>query len=417
MPSRPLTVLVIDDEPAVREVLSLRIEGWGYRVHAAADAEEAERALVERRPDLIISDVVLPGLSGLELLARLKADDQSRPVILITAHGSIDAAVEAMKRGAQDFLTKPLDYGKLRSLLERAASDLRQRGEARVLEARLARGGGLGLLVGESRPMREVFQLVEMIATSDASAILTGESGTGKEVVAHTIHELSARRAGPFVAVNAAAIPEGLIESELFGHEKGAFTGAVQARPGCFEQAHGGTLFLDEIGEMPVSLQPKLLRILEDGRTRRLGGSRDVPFDVRVIAATNRVPAAAVRSGQLREDLYYRLNVFEVTVPPLRERPGDLALLAQHFVRQFSEKHQMPVAGLRERTAALLEAYAWPGNVRELENVIERAVTLTRGEKIIPEDLPPADQRARADRRDLAQAAQRTLPLQEVVKE
>jgi DNA-binding NtrC family response regulator len=389
MSLKPLSVLVIDDEPAVREVLSLRIEGWGHEVRAAADAVEAERELVAREPDVIISDVVLPGLSGLELLARLKSTDLSLPVILITAHGSIDAAVEAMKLGAQDFLTKPLDYGKLRSLLEMSATELRHRGEVRALESRLEEGGGLGGLVGESRPMRELFQMVDMLASSDASALLTGESGTGKEVVAHTIHQLSGRRAGPFVAVNAAAIPEGLIESELFGHEKGAFTGAVQARPGCFEQADGGTLFLDEIGEMPLSLQPKLLRILEDGRTRRLGGSRDIAFDVRVIAATNRSPAAAIRAGQLREDLYYRLNVFEIVVPALRERPGDVALLAQHFVRLFTEKHQMPVTGLRDRTRALLEAYPWPGNVRELRNVIERAVIVARAGWVEPAHLPP----------------------------
>jgi DNA-binding NtrC family response regulator len=389
MSVNPLTVLVIDDEPAVREVLSLRLGSWGYAVRTVADAEEADRTLRESRPDLVISDVVLPGLSGLELLARLQAIDADLPVLLITAHGSIDAAVEAMKGGARDFLTKPLDYGKLRSLLDAVAADLLRRAEIRAVEARLERTGGPGLLVGESRPMRELFRLVETLASSDASVIITGESGTGKEVVARAIHELSARRGEPFVAVNAAAIPEGLIESELFGHERGAFTGAVQSRPGCFEQAHGGTLFLDEIGEMPISLQPKLLRILEDGRTRRLGGSRDISFDVRVLAATNRVPAAAVRGGQLREDLYYRLNVFEVQIPALRERSGDVALLAQYFVRLFAEKHQMPVEGLSEQSRALLEAYPWPGNVRELRNVIERAVIMARAGWIEQVHLPP----------------------------
>lgn len=389
MSSREFNILVIDDEPAVREVLALRIEGWGYRVRTVGDAEEAERALASAVPDVVISDVVLPGLSGLDLLTRLLASGLEIPVILITAHGSIDAAVEAMKLGARDFLTKPLDYGKLRTLLDAAISELIERGEARALEARLDQGGGPGHLVGESRPMRALFRVVETLASSDASAILTGESGTGKEVVARTIHELSARRDGPFVAINAAAIPEGLIESELFGHEKGAFTGAVQSRPGCFEQANGGTLFLDEIGEMPISLQPKLLRILEDGRARRLGGSRDIAFDVRVLAATNRIPADAVRGGQLREDLFYRLNVFEVEVPPLRERTGDVALLAQHFVRIFNEKHQMRVEGVRDRARALLEAYPWPGNVRELRNVIERAVIVARSGWIDAPHLPP----------------------------
>jgi DNA-binding NtrC family response regulator len=389
MSAKPLTILVIDDEPAVREVLSLRIEDWGYRVHTASDTEELEEVLDGVRPDLIISDVVLPGISGLDLLPRLKADDPARPVLLITAHGSIDAAVEAKKRGALEYLNKPLDSRRLRYLIDEAGWVVGDQGETRALEARLERGAGLGALVGESRPMRKLCRLVETLASSDASAILTGESGTGKEVVAQTIHELSNRRAGPFIAVNAAAIPEGLIESELFGHEKGAFTGAVQSRPGCFEEADGGTLLLDEIGEMPISLQPKLLRILEDGGTRRLGGSRDITFDVRVIAATNRDPAAAIRSGLLREDLFYRLNVFEVAVPPLRERLDDVPLLAQHFIRQFSLKHQMPVEGLRDRTHALLRAYPWPGNVRELRNVIERSVIIARSGWIEPTHLPP----------------------------
>ncbi len=384
----PLAVLVVDDEPAVREVLTVRIGGWGYDVCAASGVEEAERLLAERSPDVVISDVVLGESTGLDLLRRLKAGDAQRPVILITAHGSIDVAVEAMKGGAQDFLTKPLDYTKLHALLESAAVELRQRAWTRDLVARLE-VAGLGPLVGESRPMRELFRLVEILASSDASAIITGESGTGKEVVARTIHELSARRDQPFVGVNAAAIPEGLIESELFGHEKGAFTGAVQSRPGCFELADGGTLFLDEIAEMPLALQPKLLRILETRRTRRLGGSREIDFDVRVLAATNRSPTSAVRNGQLREDLYYRLNVFEVVVPPLRDRLVDVPLLAQHFVREFSRKHGMEVEGLRDSTRELLSTYAWPGNVRELRNVVERAVILARKGWVEPIHLPP----------------------------
>jgi len=389
MPEKRLTVLVVDDEPAVREVLAMRVEDWGHDVVAAADADEADAAIRSRAPDVVISDVVLPGTSGLDLLRRLKGDDPGRPVILITAHGSIDAAVEAMKGGAQDFLTKPLDYGKLRALLEAAAEDVAQRRQTRALESRLDDGAGLGSLVGQSRPMRELFRTIELLASSDASAIITGESGTGKEVVARTVHELSSRRNGPFIAVNAAAIPEGLIESELFGHEKGAFTGAVRSRPGCFELAHGGTLFLDEIAEMPAALQPKLLRILEDGRARRLGGDREISFDVRVHAATNRPPATAVRSGRLREDLFYRLNVFELVVPPLRERMADVPLLAQHFVREFNRKHQMSVEGFRDRALALLEAYPWPGNVRELRNVVERAVIVARSGWIEPSHLPP----------------------------
>jgi DNA-binding NtrC family response regulator len=388
MSSRTFLVLIIDDEPAVREVLSARIAGWGYDVCVAADLGEAERRIAVRRPDLVISDVVLGDATGIDLLRRLKADDPDRPVILITAHGTIDVAVEAMKEGATDFLTKPLDYPKLHALIASAASELRSRLEADALEARLA-GAGLGGLVGDSRPMRRLFELIRLLASSDASALITGESGTGKEVVARTIHELSARRDGPFVAVNAAAIPEGLIESELFGHEKGAFTGALQPRAGCFELADGGTLFLDEIAEMPIALQPKLLRILEDRRARRLGGSDEIAFDVRVLAATNRPPADALRGGQLREDLYYRLNVFELNIPPLRERVDDIPLLAQHFVGAFNVKHGTAVQGLQDATRRLLESYPWPGNVRELRNVIERAVIVARSGLLEPSHLPP----------------------------
>lgn len=389
MRANRLKILVVDDEAALREVLSLRIEDWGYDVCAAADVEEAERLIEQQRPDVVLSDVVLEGSSGLDLLKQLKRHDQGLPVILITAHGNVDAAVEAMKEGAQDFLTKPLDYATLRALLEATAADLRRRGEVRALETRLETDAGLGELVGQSKPMRQLYRLVKLLGSSGASAIITGESGTGKEVVAHTVHELSSRSGGPFVAVNAAAIPEGLIESEIFGHEQGAFTGATRSRPGCFELANGGTLFLDEIAEMPAPLQPKLLRILEDGRARRLGGSAEISFDVRVLAATNRPPASAVKDGRLREDLFYRLNVFELAVPPLRERPDDLPLLAQHFVREFNRKHETQVEGMREAAHELLEAHPWRGNVRELRNMIERAVIVARSGWIEPSHLPP----------------------------
>lgn len=385
---RPI-VLVVDDEAALRETLSLRIEDWGYRVRTAADVDEAERLISTDRPDIVLSDVVMPGSSGLDLLRRLYRRDAELPVIVMTAHGTIDVAVEAMKEGALDFLTKPLSHATLRALLDATATDLRRRRETRTLDAKLERGAGLGQLVGQSKPMREIYRLIELLASSDASAIITGESGTGKEIVARLVHELSDRRREPFVAVNAAAIPEGLIESEVFGHEKGAFTGATASRPGCFELADGGTLFLDEIAEMPLALQPKLLRILEESRARRLGGSKEIRFDVRVLAATNRPAATAIKEGHLREDLFYRLNVFELELPPLRERPDDLPLLAQHFVRDFSAKHQMEVQGLRESALALLKAYPWPGNVRELRNVIERAIIVARRGWIEPSHLPP----------------------------
>jgi DNA-binding NtrC family response regulator len=384
-----MDILIVDDEPTLRAVLSMRLERWGYRVRVASDVSEAEQLLADRVPDVVLSDVVLPGASGLELLRRLRGAGQEVPVLLMTAHGSIDTAVEAMKEGARDFLTKPLDYTKLHVLLEASAVEAGERRAARELEEQLDVGSGLGGLVGRSEPMRELYRMVELVAASDASAIITGESGTGKEVVARAIHELSGRRPGPFVAVNAAAIPEGLIESELFGHERGAFTGAVRAHAGCFEQASGGTLFLDEIGEMPAALQPKLLRILEAGRVRRLGGSSEITFDVRLLAATNRSPAEALEKGLLREDLFYRLNVFELRAPALRERLEDLSLLTQHFVREFNRKHGTTVSGVRGTTRALMAGYPWPGNVRELRNVMERAVILARSGWIEPEHLPP----------------------------
>lgn len=384
-----MKVLVVDDEPALREVLSMRIEGWGYGVDTAKNVAEAKRLLRTRPADIVISDVVMPEATGLELLRLLKAEDPERPVILVTAHGSIDAAVEAMKEGAQDFLTKPLDYTKLHALLEMTAADLRRKGELSELDRTLEEDSRLGHLIGRTEPMRALYATIRALADSDASALITGESGTGKEMIARTIHDLSGRRKGPFIAINAAAIAENLIESELFGHERGAFTGAVAARAGCFELAHGGTLFLDEIAEMPLSLQPKLLRVLEDGVVRRVGGSRETKFDVRLLAATNREPSAAVRDGLLREDLFYRLNVFELVAPPLRERIEDVPLLAHHFVREFAAKHQMRVTGLRHDASAMLKDYAWPGNVRELRNVVERAVILAKSGWIEVSHLPP----------------------------
>jgi DNA-binding NtrC family response regulator len=389
MAVEPTKILVVEDEAGLRDVLSKWLQHRGYAVHVAADVPEAEARVRRSTPDIIVSDIMMPGASGLELLKRLRANGRRIPVILITAHGSIATAVEAIKAGATDFLTKPVDLKKLAAVVEVIVAERAEREEARDLGGRRGDDARLPLLVGRSASMRELHDLVEVVASSDASALITGESGTGKEVVARTIHELSERRAGPFVAVNAAAIPEGLIESELFGHERGAFTGAVRQREGCFEQANRGTLFLDELAEMPAVLQPKLLRILEEGSVRRVGGARAIPFDVRVIAATNRDPSEAVREGILREDLYYRLNVFEISVPALRERMDDLPLLAQHFIREFNSKHRTAVVGLRDSARAAMEACLWPGNVRELRNVLERAVILAREDWIDVQHLPP----------------------------
>jgi len=387
MVNRKTKILVVDDEEAMREVLEMRLQGWGYDVQSACDGHEAQEMALSYSPDLVISDVVMPELSGLDLLRSLKADCPDRPVVLVTAQGSIDLAVEAMKQGARDFITKPLDYAKLKAILQAAEDELELRRKSQRLLAQVDHGG-FGDFVGTSKAMREVYSLIQSLSATDAAVIITGESGTGKEMAARTIHQMSRRSAGPFIAINAAAIPENLMESEILGHERGSFTGAIGTRAGCFEMAHRGTLFMDEIAEMPMGMQPKLLRVIEDRRVRRVGGSPEFAVDVRVIAATNKDPATAVASGQLREDLYYRLNVFTIALPLLRDRKGDIPLLTQHFIREFNRKHNTHVEGLREVALDLLKAYPWPGNVRELRNVVERAVILARGDWIESNHLP-----------------------------
>lgn len=387
MSQRPAHVLLVDDDEAMREALAVLIESWGYRVTTAGDGVVARSQISRYSPDVIISDIVLPGMSGLDLLEQLRLDGVRSPIILITAHGTVGWAVEAMKRGAMDFVTKPVDHGHLRGLIEQAVGEVELRGWTEELQRQLEEGR-VGHLVGRSPAMDEVFRSVRLLAEKRTSAILLGESGVGKEVVARTIHDLSPRASGPFLAVNTAAIPEGLIESEVFGHEKGAFTGASQARPGCFEQADGGTLLLDEIGDMPLVLQPRLLRVLEEGCARRLGGSREIEFDVRVLAATNRNLDELLDQRILREDLFYRLNVFTIVVPPLRDHPEDISMLAQHFIERFNGKHETAILGLRPESLEILEAYDWPGNVRELRNVIERATILSQQPWIRPTHLP-----------------------------
>jgi two-component system, NtrC family, response regulator HydG len=387
--ARKKKILVVDDDAGIRESLQVLLNSWGFEVLQAADATKATELVEKHDPDIVITDVVMPEISGLELLRTLKAGNPNRPVLLFTAQGSIDMAVEAMKQGARDFLTKPItDLPKLKALLDDAEQEIEMRRKSRRLTAKAEGEAEFGF-IGTSKIMRDIFDLIASVASRDVSVMITGESGTGKELVARSIHRLSRREGKPFIALNAAAIPETLMESELFGHERGAFTGAVGMRQGVFEQANGGTLFLDEIAEMPLGLQPKLLRVLSDGRVRRLGGSHEFEFDVRIVAATNRDPLKAIEDNQLRDDLYYRLNVVPVALPPLRERPEDIPLLVQYFVNEFNRKHQLAIEGLSDDADELLRRYPWPGNVRELRNVIERTVVLTKGAWIEQSDLPP----------------------------
>ena len=388
MINRKTKIMVVDDEEAMREVLEMRLQGWGFDVRSACDGLEAQDLALSYDPDIIISDVVMPELSGLDLLRSLKADRADRPVVLVTAQGSIDLAVEAMKQGAQDFVTKPLDYGKLRAILQVAENDLELRRKSQRLLSQLDQGG-FGNFVGSSKAMREVYSLIQSLSSTDASVIITGESGTGKELAARTIHQMSSRSTGPFIAVNAAAIPENLMESEILGHEKGAFTGAIGLRAGCFELANRGTLFLDEIAEMPLALQPKLLRVIEDRRVRRVGGSHEFSVDVRVIAATNKKLEEEIARNAFREDLFYRLNVIPFYVPALRERTEDIPILAAHFVKEFCEAYGKKSKTFAPPAAEVLLAYSWPGNVRELKNLVERLVIMCPSPRIEPHHLPP----------------------------
>jgi DNA-binding NtrC family response regulator len=388
--ARKRKILVVDDDAGIRESMEVLLSGWGFEVLQAPDAMKASELVDRHDPDIVISDVVMPEISGLELLRTLKAGNPHRPILLFTAQGSIDMAVEAMKQGARDFLQKPItDLAKLKALLDDAEEEIELRRKAKRLASKAQSDGPLSDFIGISKSMREVFELIESVASRDVCVMITGESGTGKELVARSIHRLSRREGKPFIALNAAAIPETLIESELFGHERGAFTGAVGMRQGCFEQANGGTLFLDEIAEMPLLLQPKLLRVLGDGRVRRLGGTHEFEFDVRIVAATNRDPLKAIEEGRLRDDLYYRLNVVPISLPPLRERIEDIPVLVQFFINEFNRKHQLDIQGIAEGAAEMLRGYPWPGNVRELRNVIERAVVLTKGDWIIESNLSP----------------------------
>ena len=382
-------VLIVEDEENERTGLAELVSGWGYRAETARDGVEGFEKVTTWSPAIVISDLKMPRMGGMELLEKIKGDVQTIAVIMVTAQGTIDSAVEAMRMGAYDYITKPIDTGRLRAILQNASERHRDRVDNEVMRRALRESGSLGCLVGSSKKMREIFQLIEMVAPSTASVLITGQSGTGKELVARTIHELSSRRGRAFVPINCAAIPETLIESEIFGHEKGAFTGALERRTGCFELAEGGTLLLDEIGEMPVGTQAKLLRVLEDRKLRRLGSKVETTVDVRVLAATNKVPDEAVERGELRRDLYYRLNVFNIHMPPLREHKEDVQSLTDFLLKEMSSKHGRKAAAVSEPVLNLFQNYSWPGNVRELRNTLERAVIVCDGAVIETRHLPP----------------------------
>ena len=380
-------VLVVDDEPS-RKGLRELLAKWGYMVDEAADGRAALEKARTFLPSVVVSDLVMPGLDGLGLLRALQDELPFASVIILTGHGSVETAVAALKEGAYDYLTKPLDVPRLRILIQQALDKAQTTREVTLLRRTLKEVWGYGQLVGASPIMREVFGLLELAAPTSAPVLLSGESGTGKELAARTLHELSPRHRDPFVPVNCAAIPETLLESEIFGHEKGAFTGALERRVGCFELAHGGTIFLDEVAEMTPSTQAKFLRILQDGTLRRLGGKTEVAVDVRVVAATNKDPEKAIRDGALREDLYYRLNVFSISLPPLRERREDIPLLIRAFLDEFDTKYDKRVKAVDEIVLEILRRHPWPGNVRELRNVLERAVIACAADVIAPAHLP-----------------------------
>ena len=382
------TVLVVDDDEGTCELLQLLLTGEGYRVHVENSAAAALLRVDDLELDTILTDLHMDGMDGVELCRRVDAERPELPVVVITGHVSVDAAVAALRVGAYDFLTKPLDTKLLVPVVARAVRHHRLGREVSRLRRALAESQRFGDMIGKSPAMHRVFELVERVASSEASVLVTGESGTGKELVARSLHARGRRNKGPFVALNCAALPPGLVESELFGYARGAFTGANEARDGLFAKATGGTLFLDEVGELPSEVQPKLLRALQERRIRPVGATQERPFDVRLVTATNRDLTADVEAGRFREDLLYRIDVVRVELPPLRLRGRDVLLLAQSFIERHAAQCQRDIRGLEPAAAELLLGYSWPGNVRELENCMERAVALTRGDRISAPDLP-----------------------------
>src|SRR6202521_512167 len=388
MVERKDRVLIVEDEDNARKGYEQLLQRWGCDVVGVGTAEEALAKFASYKPDTLIADVELPGMNGLDLLKQLGPELYDVPAIVITGKGNEESAVAAIEAGAFWYIEKPLKGAVLRALLDRALGRARDRQQVAALRRQLREAGRIGEIVGSSKPMQDVMRLVEQVAPSSASVLITGETGTGKEILARTLHQLSPRADRPFVAINCSAIPESLMESEIFGHERGAFTGAAERRIGCFELADGGTLLLDEIGEMPAQTQAKLLRVLEDHKVRRLGSKVETSVDVRVVAATNKNPEQAVADGHLRQDLYFRLNVFHIHLPPLRDHKDDLAPLIEHLLAEVSEKHGKKVSGVGADVMDLFKSYPWPGNVRELRNVLERSAIASDRGTITRQHLP-----------------------------
>ena len=383
------TILIVDDERDTRDALDMILRREEHEVLSAGSGESALEHLNRHEVDLVLSDVKMPGIDGLTLLRRVKARDAGIVVVMMSGHGDITVAVEAMKEGAFDYLVKPCKKDDVLRAVDKALKMRAVLVENIGLKRQVQDQFDRAQVIGSSPAWRQACEMVEQVAPSRATVLLTGESGTGKERIASLVHRFSPRAEQPFVTLNAAALPESLLEAELFGYEKGAFTGALQRKPGRFELADGGTLFIDEIGELPPSAQAKLLRVLQEGTFERLGGTKTLHVDVRIVAATNKNLADEIDSQRFREDLYYRVNVVNIELPPLRERPEDIPLLAAHFLRKYAEQNQKEISAIQQDALRRLQAYAWPGNVRELENVIERAVVLTQTSTVEAEHLPP----------------------------
>lgn len=409
-------ILIVDDDHATSAGMADVIEEWGYDVEVAENVKSAWNAVSKLVPDVAIVDLKLPDGSGLDLLHRIKDSFPDVSVVILTGHATVDSAVKALKVGAEDYVTKPVDLPRLQVILKSVEDKQSMKQEILELRRQLQKMGALGHLVGKSRAMQKLFEEIEMVANTDANVFIVGESGSGKEVVANTIHHLSRRRMKPFIAFNCGAISPTLIESEIFGHEKGAFTNAIKRREGYFEMAKGGTVFLDEITEMPLDLQVKLLRVLEEQKFRRVGGNEEIAVEARIIAASNRDPQKAIADGRMREDLYYRLNVFPIDVPPLRQRLDDIPLFAHFFLQKLNETEEKKVEKIDPEFIEALQGYDFPGNVRELRNVINRAFIMARGDTLTVDCLPEklVGNRARRNKENNTIAIPLGQPMEEV---